>query len=223
MTPLQERLLTIKEQLPDYVNLVAVSKYHPKSALLEAYDVGQRVFGESRVQELVEKQQSLPHDIAWHFIGHLQVNKVKYIAPFISLIHAVDSLRLLEEIDKHGRKNNRFIPCLLQVHVAQEEGKFGFYPKEFRTFLNDGRWKKNPYAHIVGLMCMASFTEDMAQVQSEFEEARNLFEWAKKTHFSDNSDFKECSWGMSEDYLLAIGTGSSMVRVGSSIFGKRQY
>ena len=223
MTPLQERLLAIKEHLAEDVNLVAVSKFHSKSALQEAYDVGQRVFGESRVQELVGKQQSLPHDIAWHFVGHLQVNKVKYIAPFISLIHAVDSLRLLEEIDKHGRKNNRHIPCLIQVHVAKEEGKFGFYPNEFRAFFNDGKWKDFSYAHIVGVMCMASFTEDMAQVQLEFEEAKTLFEWAKETHFSDNSDFKECSWGMSEDYLLAIGTGSTMIRVGSSIFGERQY
>lgn len=223
MTPLQERLLRIKERLPEGVKLVAVSKFHSKSAVLEAYDVGQRVFGESRVQELVGKQQSLPHDIAWHFIGHLQVNKVKYIAPFISLIHAVDSLRLLEEIDKQGRKNNRHIPCLIQVHVAKEEGKFGFYPNEFRAFFNDGKWKDFSYAHIVGVMCMASFTEDMAQVQIEFEEARTLFEWAKETYFSDNSDFKECSWGMSEDYLLAIETGSTMIRVGSSIFGERQY
>ena len=223
MTPLQERLIKIKKHIPEQVNLVAVSKFHPKSALQEAYDVGQRIFGESRVQELIEKQQVLPSDIEWHFIGHLQVNKVKYIAPFITLIHAVDSLRLLEEIDKQGRKHNRKIPCLIQIHVAQEEGKFGFYPNEFLAFLNDGQWSNLSSAQIIGVMCMASFTDDTTQVLEEFELANELFHWAKSTHFSNISEFKECSWGMSEDYPLAIETGSTLIRIGSSIFGDRQY
>lgn len=222
MTPLQERLIDVKSQLPEEVNLVAVSKFHPISSLLEAYDVGQRVFGESRVQELVEKQVAMPHDIVWHFIGHLQVNKVKYIAPFVSLIHAVDSLRLLEEIDKQGRRHERRIPCLLQLHVAQEEGKFGFYPNEFRAFLNDGRWRNLPNAHIVGVMCMATFTDDVAQIRAEFETAQREFEWAKATHFPNDPDFKECSWGMSDDFPIALETGSTLVRVGSHIFGARQ-
>lgn len=222
MTALQERLKAIKEQLPPAVNLVAVSKFHPQSALLEAYNVGQRIFGESRVQELVEKYQTLPQDISWHFIGHLQVNKVKYIAPFVELIHAVDSLKLLIEIDKQGCRNNRRIPCLLQVHVAQEEGKFGFYPNELRTFLEEGSWKELPNAHIVGMMCMASYTDDDEQIRSEFQIAQQLFQWAKSTHFADDPEFVNCSWGMSDDYPLAIETGSTMIRVGSSIFGARQ-
>lgn len=223
MTPLQERLVEVKEQLTESARLVAVSKFHPVEALLEAYDVGQRVFGESRVQELVEKQQAMPNDVEWHFIGHLQANKVKYIAPFVSLIHAVDSLRLLEEIDKQGRRNERRIPCLLQLHVAQEEGKFGFYPDEFRAFLNDGRWRTFDHAHIVGVMCMATFTDDAAQVRQEFELAQHLFEWARMTHFVKDAEFCECSWGMSEDFHIALETGSTLVRVGSLIFGERQY
>lgn len=221
MTPLQEQVLALHHQLPEGVRLVAVSKFHPVPLLLEAYDVGQRIFGESRVQELQDKQQSMPADCEWHFIGHLQTNKVKYIAPYVSLIHAVDSLRLLQEIDRQGELCGRCIRVLLQVHVAQEESKFGFRPEQLRAFLNDGRWRELPHVEICGLMAMGSFTDDMTQVSQEFRLARELFEWARDKHFAQQPSFCECSWGMSDDYPLAIEEGSTLVRIGSKIFGAR--
>ncbi len=216
------RLASIKAAMPPGVALVAVSKYHPAEALREAYDAGQRIFGESRAQELVLKHEALPKDIEWHFIGHLQPNKVKYIAPFVSLIHAVDSFKLLAEIDKQGRRNNRVIPCLLQLHVAQEETKFGFSPEECRQLLDEGRWKELRGVQICGLMCMASNTDDEARIRSDFHTAYSFYQWAKKTHFAEDTHFALRSWGMSGDYLIAAEEGSNMVRIGSAIFGERE-
>lgn len=223
MTELQERLNAIRQSLPAQTRLVAVSKYHPAEALQEAYDAGQRIFGENIVQELQQKQQILPKDIQWHYIGHLQTNKVKYIAPYVALIHAVDSLKLLQEIDKQAKKVNRIIPCLLQLHVAKEETKFGFTIEECREFLKAGEWKTLKNVRIDGLMCMASNVDDQTQVHEEFRSAYDFFKEAKETFFADSPDFKERSWGMSHDYPIAIEEGSTLVRVGTKIFGERAY
>lgn len=220
-TEVQENLERIRRTLPPHVTLVAVSKFHPAGMIREAYDAGQRVFGESRVQELQEKARLLPADIEWHFIGHLQVNKVKYIAPYVSLIHAVDSLRLLREIDRQGDRAGRVIPCLLQLHVAREETKFGFSVEECRRLLQDGEWRSLRHVRIEGLMCMASNTPDAERVRADFRTARVFFEELRSTVFSDEATFSKCSWGMSGDYGTAIGEGSTMVRIGSSIFGER--
>ena len=185
----------------------------------EAYDGGQRIFGESHVQELVQKYNILPKDIQWHFIGHLQTNKVKYIAPFVSLIHAVDSEHLLKEIDKQAKKCGRIIPVLMQVHVAKEETKFGFLPDELLAFMQSGAWQQYENVSIEGLMCMATNTEDKAQIASEFEQANQLF----KTINSKLLTFNLKSWGMSDDYPIAVQHGSNMVRIGSLIFGERIY
>lgn len=218
-----DNLREIENHLTEGVRLVAVSKYHSISELKEAYDAGQRIFGESHVQELVAKEAALPKDIEWHFIGHLQTNKIKYIAPFIRLIHAVDTLKLLREIDKQALKSNRQIDCLLQVHIAQEETKFGFTPNELIDFLGEGEWRKMGNIRICGLMCMATNTEDESQIQKEFRTVHSLFCEVKSTYFSENDSFKELSMGMSHDYLLAIKEGSTLVRVGSKIFGERDY
>ena len=206
MSQIQDEIKRITASLPCGVRLVAVSKYHPESRIEEAYAAGQRVFGESHVQELRRKYDNLPKDIEWHFIGHLQTNKVKYIAPYVAMIHAVDSMKLLLEVDKQGEKSGRVIPCLLQLHVAKEETKFGFTPDECRT-----------------LMCMASNTDDMEQVRSEFHLAYELFKELKTGAFANAPYFKECSWGMSHDYPIAIEEGSTLIRVGSKIFGERVY
>lgn len=219
----KENLLEVKSELSEGVELVAISKYHPVEALQEAYDAGQRIFGESHVQELVAKEQVLPKDIVWHFIGHLQTNKVKYIAPFISLIHAVDTLKLLKEIDKQGAKVGRTINCLLQMHIAKEETKFGFAPNELTQMLAEGEWKELKNVKIVGLMCMATNTDDDSQVKSEFHYARTVFDSVKEEYFASDADFKELSMGMSGDYLIAMEEGSTLVRVGSKIFGNRVY
>lgn len=214
-----ERINEIKRSLPEGVRLVAVSKFHPASMIQEAYDGGQRIFGESHVQELVQKYEALPKDIEWHFIGHLQTNKVKYIAPFVSLIHAVDSEHLLKEIDKQAKRCGRVIPVLMQVHVAKEETKFGFLPDELLTFMESGLWRQYENVSIEGLMCMATFTEDKAQIASEFEQANQLF----STLNSKLLTFNIKSWGMSDDYPIAVEHGSNMVRIGSLIFGERVY
>lgn len=219
----QTNILSILNNLPQGVQLVAVSKYHPKESIEQAYQAGQRVFGESKVQELVDKYQALPKDIAWHFIGHLQTNKVKYIAPFITLIHSVDSFRLLEEINRQGQKCNRTIPCLLQIHIAQEETKFGFTPDECLSLLSEGKWQQLNHIEIKGIMGMASLTDDDNQILHEFSILQQLFQHIKSTYFSTTLSFCELSMGMSGDYPLAIQKGSTMVRVGSSIFGERNY
>ena len=220
---LSEKINKIKKTLPAGVRLVAVSKYHPASLIQEAYDAGQRIFGESHVQELVAKHDALPKDIEWHFIGHLQTNKVKYIAPFVSLIHAVDSERLLIEIDKQAKRSSRTIPVLLQVHVAKETTKFGFTPDELLNFMENGDWRQYTNIRFSGIMCMATNTEDEALIASEFEQAKTLFHRIKEKYFSDSDTFNECSWGMSGDYPIAIEHGSTLIRIGSMIFGERTY
>lgn len=218
-----QNLLSVKATLPEEVSLVAVSKYHPNEDLMEAYDEGQRVFGESIVQELRQKQQTMPADIEWHFIGHLQTNKVKYIAPFVSLIHAVDSVKLLNEISKQALKNNRAIDCLLQIHVAQEETKFGFTFDECRQMLAAGKLEEAAGVRICGLMCMASNTDDEERIRDDFRAVNSFFNEVKATYFADKDYFCIRSFGMSDDYPIAIEEGSNMVRVGTRIFGPRKY
>lgn len=223
MTNIQLHLKEILAELPPQTRLVAVSKFHPAEAIREAYDMGQRIFGESKVQELTGKYESLPKDIEWHFIGHLQTNKVKYIAPFVSMIHAVDSFKLLCEIDKQAAKVNRVIPCLLEMHVAQEESKFGFTFEECRALLAEGEWKNLSHVSIAGIMGMASYTDDLHQIQQEFQSLSDFFKELKNSYFSGNSQFCELSMGMSHDYPEAVKRGSTLVRVGSKIFGDRIY
>jgi hypothetical protein len=203
--------------------LIAVSKTHPAEKVLEAYACGQRVFGENKVQELTAKYEVLPKDIQWHLIGHLQSNKVKYIAPFVHLIHSIDSLKLLQEVDKQAKKFNRVIDCLLQIHVAQEETKFGFSPDEVVDFLKDPAVANLQGIRIIGIMGMASFTENMQQVRNEFKLLKKLFENLKSMSLPENVVMKELSMGMSGDYTIAMEEGSTMVRVGSAIFGQRNY
>lgn len=219
MVHLQE----VKATIDSGVELVAVSKFHPVEVLREAYEEGQRIFGESRVQELQAKQAALPPDIQWHFIGHLQPNKVKYIAPYISLIHAVDSFKLLAEIEKQAAKMHRTIPCLLQLHIAQEETKFGFTPAECTAMLQAGEWRELKHVQLAGLMCMASNTDNEQQVETEFTQAHAYFNEIKSRFFADDPAFCQRSWGMSHDYRLAMKHGATLVRIGSAIFGEREY
>lgn len=215
-------LTTILAELsPKSVTLVAVSKTKPQAAISEMYETGQRIFGENRVQELVEKHEALPKDIQWHLIGHLQRNKVKYIAPFVSMIHSIDSPRLFKEVNKEATKNERTIDCLLQFHIAEEESKFGFDKQEVIDFLESEVYKNAQNVNIVGIMGMATFTDDEAQVRKEFQHLKRIFDELKIEYFQDKSDFKEISMGMSGDYQLAIEEGSTMVRIGSKLFGKR--
>lgn len=218
-----DNLKQVLAELPTGVRLVAVSKFNPNEAIEEAYRAGQRIFGESKVQEMTAKQESLPNDIEWHFIGHLQTNKIKYMAPYVAMIHGIDSYKLLTEVNKQAQKVGRVIDCLLQVHVAQEETKFGFSPDECRAMLVDGAWKTLENIRICGLMGMASNTDDTKQIDREFETLHNLFEELRVTFFVDAPQFKELSMGMSHDYHLAIARGSTLVRVGSKIFGERNY
>lgn len=216
-------LRQVRETLKPDVQLVAVSKFHPAALIREAYGEGQRVFGESRVQELQAKHAVLPADIEWHFIGHLQANKVKYIAPYISLIHAVDSLRLLAEIDRQAAKHGRVIPCLLELHLAQEDTKYGLTLHQCTELLQGGEWRKMTHARITGLMCMASYTDDLVQVRQEFRTARDYFNEVRARFFADAPDFTRRSWGMSHDYHVAMEEGANLVRVGTAIFGEREY
>lgn len=218
-----DNLKQVLAELPTGVRLVAVSKFNPNEAIEEAYRAGQRIFGESKVQEMTAKQESLPNDIEWHFIGHLQTNKIKYMAAYVAMIHGIDSYKLLTEVNKQAQKVGRVIDCLLQVHVAQEETKFGFSPDECRAMLVDGAWKTLENIRICGLMGMASNTDDTKQIDREFETLHNLFEELRVTFFVDAPQFKELSMGMSHDYHLAIARGSTLVRVGSKIFGERNY
>lgn len=223
MSHITEEIQNITSGLPKGARLVAISKYHPAEAIEEAYASGQRIFGESHVQELQQKEACLPKDIEWHFIGHLQTNKVKYIAPYISLIHAVDTLKLVEEINKQGAKYNRVIPILLQLHIAQEETKFGFTLEECRQLLLTHDWKLYPHISIHGLMCMASNTDDMNQVKDEFHAVSVFFNQMKEACKETLPQFQELSMGMSHDYPLALEEGSTLIRVGSRIFGDRIY
>lgn len=215
---IKKNVENIRATLPAGVTLIAVSKYHPTEAIQKAYDAGQRDFGESKAQDLVVKQQTLPDDIKWHFIGHLQSNKIKYIAPFIHLIHSIDSYRLLKEVDKQGAKNNRRIPCLLQIHIAKEESKFGFTPEECLEMLRREQWKELRNIEIHGLMCMASNTSDEEQIRAEFTAVHNLFNEIKEQHFATDDRFCILSAGMSDDHPIAIECGSTHIRIGSGIF-----
>ncbi|WP_086478068.1 YggS family pyridoxal phosphate-dependent enzyme [Arenibacter amylolyticus] len=214
---IKSNLIKIKESLPTHVTLVAVTKTKSVADIQEAYDAGHRIFGENKVQEMTEKWESLPKDIEWHMIGHLQRNKVKYMAPFVSLVHGVDSLRLLKEINKRAKQNDRVIPCLLQVHIAEESSKFGFDENELIDLISSGNLESLEHIEIKGLMGMATFTEDTQQISNEFRTLKKLFDRAK-TYLPN---LKEISMGMSGDYKIAIEEGSTMVRLGSSIFGAR--
>lgn len=218
-----ENITRLKTSLPAGVTLVAVSKFHPVEALQEAYAAGQRVFGESRAQELTAKQKALPGDIEWHFIGPLQSNKVKDIAPFIHTIHSIDSEKLLQEVDKQAARNNRTIRVLLEVHVAKEEAKHGFSPDECRTLLQNLPESTYPNLRICGLMGMATNTDDENLIQQEFHILHTLFDELRGTTFKGNPDFSELSMGMSHDYPIAIREGSTLIRVGTSLFGEREY
>lgn len=217
---IKENLLKIISSLPENVTLVAVSKTKPVADLMEAYDAGQRIFGENKIQEMSEKWEQMPKDIQWHMIGHIQTNKVKFMAPYVSLIHGVDSLKLLEEINKQALKNNRIIDCLLQIHIAEEETKFGLNEEELTDLLTSESFKKLNNIKIIGLMGMATFTDNQIQIKKEFEHLKSIFD-SKKSLSIKNCQLSILSMGMSGDYQLAIAFGSTMVRIGSSIFGGR--
>lgn len=218
-----ERIKEIRNELPEGVRLVAVSKFHPNEAIEEAYRAGQRIFGESKVQEMTVKYESLPKDIEWHFIGHLQTNKVKYIVPYVALIHGIDSYKLLAEVDKQAAKAGRRVNCLLQLHIAREETKFGFSFDECRQMLAEGQWRQLQHIRLCGLMGMATNTDNVEQIKEEFRSLSNFFREVKSTWFADDDAFCELSMGMSHDYHEAIAEGSTLVRVGSKIFGERIY
>ena len=215
---IKENILNYKAELPPDVALVAVSKTKPVSDLMEAYDAGQRIFGENKIQEMADKYVQMPKDIQWHMIGHVQTNKVKFMAPFVSLIHGVDSLKLLEEIDKHAQKNQRTIDCLLQIYIAAEESKFGFDENELDELLSSASFANLKNIQVKGLMGMATFTENQEQVKNEFKKLKSIYDRLKVF----NTAFSILSMGMSGDYKLAIECGSTMVRIGSSIFGERK-
>ena len=223
MYDVKKHLEDVRANLPQGVKLVAVSKFHPDEYIMAAYDAGQRIFGESHEQELARKQASLPKDIEWHFIGHLQTNKVKHIAPYISMIEAVDSMRLLNEINKQAARNNRVIDVLLELHIAQEATKYGLTTDACRQLLDDGAWRELKNVRICGLMMMASFVDDEQQIAREFQQASDFFDEVKCRYFADDPSFCERSWGMSDDYLVAIRHRSTMVRIGTTIFGPRVY
>lgn len=212
-----ENTTTLVQEIPQHVQLVAVSKTKTNEEIMQAYDAGQRVFGENKIQDMTRKQEELPKDIQWHMIGHVQSNKVKYMAPYVDLIHGVDSTKLLKEINKQATKNNRIIPCLLQIHIAQEDNKFGFSAQECQQAIEMS--KEFPHVHIKGLMGMASYTEDQKQIAQEFAGLKNLYDQL----IQQNHRLETLSMGMSGDYPLAIAQGSNMIRVGSKIFGPRNY
>lgn len=223
MYPVKEKLLEVKHTLREGIELVAVSKFHPKEYIEEAYALGHRVFGESREQELKQKHQELPEDIVWHFIGHLQTNKVKYIVPYVSMIETVDSIRLLREIEKQAAKVDRVIDVLLELHIADEETKSGMTLDEWRELLADGEWKEMSHIRIRGIMMMASNVDDDEQIRQEFNIAADFFDEVKAKYFADDDAFSERSYGMSGDYMIAQECRSTMVRIGTTIFGPRVY
>lgn len=214
---------SIKNELPEKVRLVAVSKTKPNEDILEAYNAGHKIFGENKVQDLVQKYEQLPKDIEWHFIGHPQTNKVKFIAPFIHLIHGVDSLKLLKVIDKEAKKCNRQITCLLQFHIAEEDTKFGLSLTEAGEILGSKEFKSFKYVVVTGVMGMATYTENTAQIRNEFKALKTIFNTLKNEYFSGVKSFSEISMGMSDDYHIAVEEGSTMIRLGSKIFGERNY
>ena len=216
-----QNLLNLKSSLPPKVTLVAVSKTKPISDLMEAYNAGQRIFGENKIQEMTEKWEAMPKDIAWHMIGHVQTNKVKFMAPFVSLIHGVDSFKLIEEINKQAFKNNRIIDCLLQIHIAEEETKFGLNEDELQEMVQSAAFQELKNIRIVGLMGMATFTTNQNQIKKEFTRLQSIFDALIKQPKVENIELSTLSMGMSGDYQLAVACGSTMVRIGSSIFGVR--
>ena len=223
MYDVKSHLHEVLSQLPQGVRLVAISKYHPNEYIEAAYAEGQRIFGESHEQELRQKHTSLPQDIEWHFIGHLQTNKVKYIAPYVTMIEAVDSLKLLREINKQAERCNRVIKVLLELHIAKEATKYGLTLDACRELLEAGEWRQMQHIQICGLMMMASFVDDQEQIRREMLTARDFYDEVKARYFADDAAFCERSWGMSDDYRIAIETGSTMVRIGTAIFGPRVY
>ena len=223
MYSVRENLRNVLSDLPEGVRLVAVSKYHPNEYIEAAYAEGQRIFGESHEQELRQKVESLPKDIEWHFIGHLQTNKVKYIAPYVSMIEAVDSIRLLREIEKQASKCGRTVDVLLELHIAEEATKYGLTLDDCRELLAAGEWRTMEHVRICGLMMMASLTDDSEQIRREMQTAADFFDEVKARYFADDDAFCERSWGMSDDYEIALETRSTMVRIGTAIFGPRVY
>lgn len=223
MYDVQENLREVLDSLPAGVKLVAISKYHPNEYIEAAYAMGQRIFGESHEQELREKHTTLPQDIEWHFIGHLQTNKVKYIAPYVSMVEAVDSLKLLREIEKQAAKCGRVINVLLELHIAEETTKYGLTLDQCRELLAGGEWRQMPHVRICGLMMMASNVDDEQQIANEFDIAARFFDEVKADYFADDDNFCERSWGMSDDYPIAVAHRSTMVRIGTRIFGPRVY
>jgi pyridoxal phosphate enzyme (YggS family) len=218
---IKDNLLHIKSSLPAHVTLVAVSKTKPVADLMEAYEAGQRIFGENKIQEMTDKWEQMPKDVHWHMIGHVQTNKVKYMAPFITLVHGVDSLKLLAEINKQAQKNGRIIDCLLQVHIAEEETKFGMDEQELNALLSSEEFEQMENVKVVGLMGMATFTEDRQQIRKEFTHLKSIFDRLAAQPTTVNCQLSTLSIGMSGDYQIAIECGSTMVRIGSSIFGHR--
>lgn len=220
--PIQENLQKIKATLPNHITLVAVSKTKPVSDIMEAYNAGHKIFGENKIQDMVEKHEAMPKDIEWHMIGHVQRNKVKYMAGFVSLIHGVDNFKLLKEIDKQAKKHDRVIDCLLQIKIASEDSKFGMSANESSEILQSKSFSELQNIHVKGLMGMASFTDDISQIEKEFKSLKNTFDNLKELQTA-NCELRTISMGMSGDYQLAIDCGSNMIRVGSSIFGERNY
>ncbi|MBQ3354994.1 MAG: YggS family pyridoxal phosphate-dependent enzyme [Bacteroidales bacterium] len=220
---IKENLEKIRATVPEGVTLVAVSKTKPISDLQEAYDAGQRIFGENYPQEMRDKHEVLPQDIQWHFIGHLQTNKIKYIIPYVTLIHSIDTANLLEAVNKEAKKHDRVVDCLLQFHIALEETKFGLDLDEARQLLDSEAFKQMENVRICGVMGMGTFTDNMDEVRKEFKHLKSIFETLKKDYFANQPQFKEISMGMSEDYPIAIEEGATLIRVGSKIFGARVY
>lgn len=218
---IKKNLQKVLSELPQHVKLVAVSKTKPNEDIMEAYHAGHKIFGENKAQELIQKQPELPGDIEWHFIGHLQRNKVKYMAPYVKMIHSVDSLRLLKEINKQALKNDRVIDCLMQFHIAKESTKFGLSMEEAKDIIAPGEYNALNNIKICGVMGMATFTSDMKMIREEFKTLKNIFDQLKTSHFKDVEHFKEISMGMTNDYQIAIEEGSTIVRIGSEIFGAR--
>jgi pyridoxal phosphate enzyme (YggS family) len=218
---IEKNIAEIKKSLPDGVKLVAVSKTRSPQIILQAYDAGHKIFGENKAQELIQKQEVLPKDIEWHFIGHLQTNKAKYLVPFVSMIHSIDSFKILKTVNKEAKKNNRIIPCLLQFHIAQESTKFGLSEEEAYEILDSEEYKTLKNISIAGVMGMATFTDDKLQVRHEFRFLKKIFDKLKKEYFPRKKAFKEISMGMSDDYEIAVEEGSTIVRIGSKIFGAR--
>ncbi len=219
---IKENLAEVRRHIPDHVELVVVSKTMPVEKLMEVYDCGERIFGENKVQELILKQPLLPADIHWHLIGHLQTNKVKYIAPFVHMIHSVDSLKLLEEINRQAGRNHRVIPCLLQFHIAEEETKFGLDEAEGTSLLAYLQHEYFPNIAIHGVMGMATYTYNIAQITREFRHLKQIFDQLKTSFFPDDPDFRHISMGMSDDFEIGIAEGATLVRIGTLIFGERE-